>query len=249
MKLMKIVLTAALAATMLFSLTACGGSNAGAPADTDAAVSAVQETADTADAAQEDAADAAQEDTEAIDENFTIGTNDGAVYENTFFNLRLDAAANGLSLADEDQMAQLGNALADELDSETIREALDEGQGFMDLYAYNDDLSETINMNIQNVGVVFGIVGNVEKAVDSILPEMEKQLSDMGIENLTVEKSTCMFQGEETFCVNITGTMNGVPLVEKQLYISEGSYVAFLTASAGSDEACQALLDMVTTAE
>lgn len=265
MKTRKMVLSVLLCGILALSLAACGGgadkagqtekaaeteavtevSETEAP-ETEAVITEAPETEAVVTEAPE--TEAAQEE-EAVDDQFAVGTNDGEVYENRFFNIRIDAADAGLLLATEEQLLQISNMTAEMMNSEDIKDALDGGKTFMDLYAYTPDLSKTINMNIQNMGIFFGRLSDIDTLVEMILPEMQGQMEGAGLENVTVEKGTCIFRGEEVPCVLITADMNGATLYEKQVYMKEGSYLAVLTSAGESEEESQAMLDLVKTTE
>lgn len=242
MKKKQLFLAAVLTGTVLISMTACGTAQDGSLAEKEAAVSAVSEVTDN----QQDETVSAPEETEAetADEVSLVGESDGSVYWNDFFHVKFDAAANGYTLADEEQLAAVG----EEYGTGDAQQIIDKGQIYMDMLAFTDDYTKNANLIIENVGAIYGIVGNLEATIDQAMSSVESELESSGISDGTIEKTTCTFLGEDSLCLSITGTIEGIPVYEKQVYIQSGSYIAVLTVSSYAEDTTQEILDLFTFA-
>lgn len=219
-------------------VTACGSKGGGAALQSETAAVTTEA------ASVSEAAAASAEDT-----GFSAGTSESSVYTNTMFNIKFDAASNKMSLADAQELKRLGDMTADAVDSDSAQASLDNGSVYFDMYAYNDDYTRTVNVVIQNMGIVYGVVGDLDASVEAAVSVVRQQFEALGVTDVNIEKTRVEFKGEEVPCLNIELAGQGVKQCQKQVYVKSGKYVAVISATGTDAESAQAGLDIFTAAK
>ncbi len=168
---------------------------------------------------------------EAAAEDFRIGKVENNVYTNASLNLKLDGAAGGFEFADADQLKQLSSFTAGEINDTSVTKNLKEGKTYFDMMAYTDRGVKNVNVVIQDMGVMYGIVGDIKSVVEASKDLMKSQFENMGWADVSIEMGTLNFCGKDEVCLNISATVSGVPIQQKQVYLKSGSYEAIITGS------------------
>lgn len=138
----------------------------------------------------------------------------------------------------------MNSAIAKEGTAEEVSAALEEGQAWFDMYATSDDGYQNINVTIQNIQAVYGAPADVNTLVDASLDTLRSALEAQGASSVSVEKGASSFLGEDSLCTLASGTMEGVPFFETQVYMKKGSYILCATAISYSENQTASLLDM-----
>lgn len=261
---MKKLLAILLAACMLL-LCACssGGTSrdpaAGSASSTQATTptetensddSSVTEPAATEPAATEPAAtEPAPTETEAPAETddifqadlFALGTVTGDVYENT--TLGYGCRLEGWTFADANYIAQL-NGAASALVSENAKDLLKNSGTFIDMYAASPDSMSSININFQSLEAYAGTGFGEDALIDASLPTLLSELESTGMySNLSVEKQTAQFAGENIPVIRISGAIQGIDVYQKEVFVLCGDYVATITVSTFLTDGTDAILN------
>ena len=239
---MKKLISILLLAAMLLALTACGA--AGKAEDTAAAdklkeaaqkveeATAAAEEAALAEETAEEAAEAApaEEAEETYEAEEMIGEKSGNSYANETFGIRAEFPDNWTVLDDE-QTAQMLGLVADNFSEVDLAEQLRESGSLYDLYAMTVDQSgDNVNVVIEDLGVVNGIIIDEKKYLEIAEDQLETTFAQMGMTDVTLDKGTYSFAGEDHVSVLISGNYNGVPVYERMVLLKTGNYMGVVTA-------------------
>lgn len=225
----------ALALVMLLSLCACGG---------DEDVRGTVESDSTTTANTTTVADEATTTTTAADEtddDFVVGTASGNTYTNTFIGIgyKLDAE---WTLFDDEQMKQM-NEQAMEMAGEEYAEMLKNAKVIYDMYAQNTTTGESMNVNLENLGLVYGSMLDEAAYVQIALPSLKDGLESMGFSSVNAEAKTVTFAGEEHAAIYVTGDMNGITIHEIAVCVKRGKYMSCITVASFEAARAEALLN------
>lgn len=226
-----------LLAAMLLALTACGA--AGKVEDT-AAADKLKEAAQKVEeaVAAEEAAPAeeaeeaapAEETEEELDAEEMIGEKSGNSYANETLGIRAEFPDNW-TILDDEQTAQMLGLVADNFSEADLADQLRESGSLYDLYAMTVDQSgDNVNVVIEDLGVVYGIVIDEAKYLELAEKQLDTTFAQMGITDVTLDKGTYSFAGEDHVSVLITGNYNGVPVYERMVLIKAGNFMSVVTA-------------------
>lgn len=247
---MKKGLVLMLCGVMALSMTACGSKKTSSESSSTgtASVSSSSEGAleGISSSSSEMVTDASSSSSSADEGNFSNGTISGNVYTNSFLGIQ-STLPDGWSFFDEDQMKQLNSWASDNMSSDYIKEQLNNGQVYIDMYAASADQTQSENLVIQNIKSIFGAMMDIDTIVDSSVSTVQQQLQSQGVENLSVTKGTATFLGKEQTALKVSGTTQGVQVYETQAYIKVGTYLATVTATSYQQDTTQAVLDTVTS--
>ena len=173
---MKRALAMLLAASMIFALCACGSGKQ----DVGGSVSSAEPELQT-------------------------GTVNGGVYENDFIGIGI-SLDDSWDIYDEEQLAELIGLTAEQYDDEKYVEQLKNADMFYDFFASAEQGLVTVNIIIQNLGLIYGTVLDEDKIVDMSLEQMDEQL-----------QSSSEYQGMAYYT--------------QQAFIKQGKYMAIVTVS------------------
>lgn len=226
MKQFRKILPIMLILLLALGLFGCGSgdSEGEAPAAPEASASEDAGSADTGDTAEP--------------AEYEHGSIDGTVYTNDFFGFTF-TAKDSWTYSDEEQLRSLNQSVSDILDNDTITDALKSGNTFIEMQAADaDNPLRNINLTISydpNSSDMTGID-------DATLAYMKKTYEDSGFENVSLEKTTASFGGSETFALLTKMSVQGIDLVEKQIFLTNNGYIGTITVSGVSEEECDELI-------
>ena len=246
MKLRK-VLVSVLALSMLFSVPtfACEKSHHHHKKNTEVSADASTEASSTEDAAAEassteDAAtaeastDVAATDAsteavieEAIENNFSIGEIKGNVYENSFFNVKVEAPED-LKFNEEGIMTLVDNystsPVAKEITKRVIEVILSADYPVQLLNA-NNNFDSSMDIHVGYVADNTDDYLNEKALIESKLDSIVKMFENNGLSDVKTSVGTTTFLGEEHPCMDVTGTIEGVNYNHKYVCIPKDGYV------------------------
>ena len=205
---MKKILAIILASLMLLSLTACGNDE-----NLRGETSGGEQAADT--------------NTEE-EKEFTLGTTSGATYKNEFLGIGADLG-EGWTFYTDEQIKDL-NKLSFDMVDEDIAKQLENAPLIYDMYASANEGADTLNLNIENIGLTNSTLISTETYLDNSMPTLKTALESMGFENVTAEKSTITFAGKTENCIKIHATVSGVDFYETLVCVKKGKYLVCVTA-------------------
>ena len=199
------------------------------------------------------AAYASAEEEEAIeelkeeDEKFGTGTINGQAYEQAFFGFRLDLE-DDWSFSNEEQLAQLQDSVSD-LAGDQVREALDSGTNYIDMYAEDSTSLNNINANITRMSMseALGMRIDQKHVLKAVVPLLTDQFASMGFADTEGTVSETEFLGQTVPCIELVSYYedeNGrIPIYQKQVYVQKGTYLLTLTSASYVDDHTQDVLD------
>ena len=150
---MKRIIATLLMLLMLLSLCACGKSES----EIRGQVSDVAETP-----AEEEPAEEAVEEEAA---EAQVGSVTGGRYESSFLGIGCELDENWV-YASQEEMAELLGVTADMFEDESYAEAMKNADMFYDMYAIVADGTTSINVLVQNLGLIYGTVLSEEEYVE-----------------------------------------------------------------------------------
>ena len=218
---------------LLLALGMAGcGSSGGDTGDADAASSS-SASADTS-------ADTGTDSAEPVE--YEHGTIDGTVYTNDFFGFTF-TVKDDWTFTDEKGLRELNQSVSDFLDNESITNALKEGQTFIDMQASSgDDTFSSINLTVSYAPGSSGI-GDI---TDATTEYMKSMYENAGFENIEISKETAAVSGGTLDTLVTKMTVEGIDVVEKQIFLPSNDYLGTLTVSGMSEEECDELLSWIT---
>ncbi len=174
-----------------------------------------------------------------------LGTIENGVYKNEFFGItaKLDA---DWTIASEERLAELVGLTADAITDEAISKQLEESGVAFDLYASTDDDLTTLNVCIENIGLLYGAAMDESAYADAALGNLVTSLESIGLEDVTTEKATVPFAGKERVSIAIHATTSGIDFYETLVILKQGNYIATVTASSYFKDVSSDILDNFT---
>ncbi|MBQ8974608.1 MAG: hypothetical protein IJ072_02655, partial [Oscillospiraceae bacterium] len=145
----------------------------------------------------------------ATDENLEIGQVVGGKYENKFFGIGCDLDENW-TFYTEDQLAELSGFVSESLDNNTAKSKLDSGSTVFDMYAYADEGLESVNIVMENLGVLYGNILDENAYVTASMDQLSKALEGQGYENVSCESTTVNFAGAEHAGIKLSAQYQSV---------------------------------------
>ncbi len=160
----------------------------------------------------------------------SAGSLEGGVYTSTFLGIACELDSNW-TYATEEELAEMNNLSSELVNDEELAELMENSPTIFDMYAYADDGMTTMNIVLENLGVIYGITLDEDGYLDMGMETLEKALESMELEDMTIEKDTVEFAGAEHVCVRVSATYMEVPFYQEQIYVKQGSYMGIVTMS------------------
>lgn len=235
---MKKLICILLLAAMLPALTACGAAGStddAAAKKIEGAIAAAAESASEQPAAAEEAPAAAEEEPAPAEEELEaedlIGSKSGNSYSNEALGIRAEFPADWTILSDE-QAAQMLGVVADSFSAQDLAAQLRESGLCYDLYAMTiNQTGDNVNVVVQDLGVVYGIVIDEEKFLDMGEKEIETTFTQMGMTDIRTERESIFFAGQEHLSVKASAKYGGLTLYERLVLCKAGNYMGLVTAA------------------
>lgn len=162
------------------------------------------------------------------------GTVNGYTYENAFLGIGCELDENW-TYATQDELAQMIGQTAEIFDDD-YAEKLKNADMFYDMMAVAGEGLVSINIVIQNIGLIYGTALSEEKYLEVAEEQMEEQLGSAGMENVQSERITADFAGAERSGIHISCTIQGVPYYCTQMCIKQGKYIASISLCSFSED-------------
>lgn len=247
---MKKTLAMLLLAAMLFSLAACGGNtqsgNGGADANNSQNAgnnnSSGSGDSDGSQAAGDPYASGGQTQEE---ENLILGvySPDTYTYENKFIGVGCKLSEEW-DVFDTEEIAQLNGMAADLITDEALTEQMENGHYVQPFYAQEEEGLVTVNITIENLGMVNGALLSEEDYAQATLEQLPSALESMGMSGVTAEMGTAAFAGGERTAIYISATFQDMEFHETLVLVKVDSRVACITAGSYQTDLTGEVLDM-----
>ena len=171
-----------------------------------------------------------------------LGAVNGSTYTNDF--LGYGCTLDGWIYATQDEIAELNDIVIDSASTEELQETLRNSNSIMDMYAIREDGMANVNVNFQNVNVLFGRLLTEEAYRDQAYPQMQSGLEGMGMTNVQVEKIDVMIDGAAHPGLLVTGESNGLQLFQRQACVKCSGYIACITVTTFGEDATESVYDL-----
>ena len=235
-----------LAVALLCGLAACGGE--AQPEATEVETTAATEPSTTEPETTEPETTEAPTETEPeTTENealsgLDLGNVDGNTYTNETLGLRCELGDNWYVYS-ETELASLMGVVADSLSDSIIGDAIDNNQSVTVFFAMDTTTYGNINITISKDSM--SALGE-ENFVALMVPQMKPLLEQSGFENVTCTEAEFEFAGQTHTGIDITATVQGMTVYERQVYLMADSCMYVVTATAYEENGAQAMLDTFT---
>lgn len=251
MKNLKRIAALLLAVALLCGLAACGGETQ--PEETEAETTAATEPSTTEPETTEPET-TEPETTEAPTtteaeptENETLsgldlGTIDGNTYTNEMLALRCELG-DSWYVYSEDDLASLLGIVADSFSDTVIGDAVENSQSVTVFFAMDTTTYGNINIAVSKNSMPSL---SEENFVALMVPQMKPLLEQSGFEDVTCTEAEFEFAGQNHTGVDITATVQGMTVYERQVYLMADSCMYVVTATAYEENGAQAMLDIFT---
>lgn len=204
----------ALALLLALSLAACGEKEEEIKGSV-ASESGISENADASEESEEH-------------EDVGIGSLEGGVYTSEFLGIRCTLDSEW-TFATEAELAEMINLSAEQLDDQELAEQMKNSPSFVDMCASKADGLSSVNVVLENVGVIYGMTMDENDYLELGMEKLEESLQSMGMENISTELSTVEFAGAEHVRAQLTASYSDVPFYEELICIKKGSYMGVIT--------------------
>ena len=235
-----------LAVALLCGLAACGGE--AQPEATEVETTAATEPSTTEPETTEPETTEAPTETEPeTTENealsgLDLGNVDGNTYTNETLGLRCELG-DSWYVYSEAELASLMGVVADSLSDSIIGDAIDNNQSVTVFFAMDTTTYGNINITISKDSM--SALGE-ENFVALMVPQMKPLLEQSGFENVTCTEAEFEFAGQTHTGIDITATVQGMTVYERQVYLMADSCMYVVTATAYEENGAQAMLDIFT---
>ena len=223
---------AVLAIASVLAVTACGGNKkaettVGSESES---VSEAQSKETSAEAATEEKKDesSAEASSEAnISAEDLAGVTADNVYTNKALNLKFDATANDMRIADQAELDAMGI----------------QSEGKLELYAYNNNYTKIAMIGILDEGT------DLKTYMDEYIETTKKSNESLGEDALKIESTTTKLMDKDVPAIVADLTMGGVTQYTTQAFVEVGGRIyTIATITTNADESSKGL-DMFTKAE
>ncbi len=170
----------------------------------------------------------------------SLGSSANNVYENKFLGIgcKLD---DTWTFKTDEEIRELNNLTQDMLGDE-YAEQIKNAALIYDMSAIKNDATASINVNIENIGLVNGAIYDEESYIDNSLNTLKEPLESAGFENLVINKVTVDFGGKQSPAIAISAELAGVKIYEKVVCVKQGKYIACITVASYLEDSTDALI-------
>ena len=195
---------------------------------------------------------------EKQDNKLTLGTVQGNVYTNDFFDLKVEAS-EGFSYADDETIQAIGLSTADkyaEFDDDLMKDVakdLKSGKTITDFYLSDEDYADSLNFMISYGGHDLQDK-MIENIIDESLPMLQESYDKQGLRGAKCERSVIEFCGRKIPCIKINASvaLQGgayAEIYQTQIQFIQGDYLGCLTATTYIDDTTEDMLNMATVTD
>ena len=219
-----------LTVALLCGLAACGGETQ--PEATEVETTAATEPSTTEPETTEN---------EALS-GLDLGTIDGNTYTNETLGLRCELDANWYVYT-EAELASLMGVVADTLSDTDIGDAVENSQSVTVFFAMDTTTYGNLNIAVSK-NSMYSL--SEENFVALMVPQMKPLLEQSGFENVICTEAEFKFAGQTHTGIDITATVQGMTVYERQVYLMADSCMYVVTATAYEENGAQPMLDTFT---
>lgn len=223
-----------LAGIMALSVTACGSGAGRGTVETKSGSSATEGSAKTESAAIT-AEESAEAKAEKEDENFSTGDVSGSTYKQEFFGIQLTRDTPWVFATEEELQAQ-NQAIVDASDDTEVKDAVENGNLYVDMTVSNEETGETTMVRILKIGLG-EMLASDQEMVDTMKESLIEDLNNTdGVSAGTGTVEETAFLGKNVPSAYVTGVLNyggsEFDVFERCVIVRKGTFVAVVIATA-----------------
>jgi len=175
-----------------------------------------------------------------------IGSTQGGVYTNEYFGLGCTLDEVWTISSKEEILALLNSAAQASTDAD-LAQMLKESGSMYDLYALADEGLVTLNIIIEDMGLLYGNTMSEEEYVSIAVGQLVPALEAVGYTNATVQQTTHTFAGASHSGTVLYAELEGAPFYEQQVCLKKGNYMMIVTAVSYFEDITADILAMFHT--
>ena len=178
------------------------------------------------------------------DADEVLGVKEDAVYANEFLGIMASFSDDWYLFNDEETIEAMGYVV-DAMEDPGLADQLRNSGVVCDLYAaVQDNSGDNINIQIENLGFLYGITMSEDAYYEAAAPQLQTALEQMGLKNVSLTKETMDFAGAEHVSCLVSGELNGIEIYERMVMIKAGKYMATVTAFSFDRENVDTMLEL-----
>ena len=177
---------------------------------------------------------------ETPEPEFTLGTVEGNVYENSFIGIGCTLGSEWTYYS-EDKIREINNAAAD-LAGEDYKQMMENATVVYDMYAGHSNQINTIVVNLEKVDKIQLAVLDLEENLRNTIPSIEQSLGNMGFANITSEIGTVKLGDTDMVCLNVISKVGEFSMYQTLVTIKCNGYLACITFTADSPESIASVI-------
>ena len=159
-----------------------------------------------------------------------MGSWNGYTFENASlgYGVELDASWYAYS---EEEILQANSLTIDQFDDESIKQQLANSDMFCDMIAQKLDGTAFIQVNVENLGVLYGSLLTVDDYIDISMSKLEPALLSAGYASVTTEKVTVTIDGKELPAIAVSGVFSGIDVYQLMIPVKSGDRIVCIGLS------------------
>lgn len=154
------------------------------------------------------------------------GTVENGVYKNSAFGISYTADENWYYYSDEEISATMGIA-SEEILTDEYAEALANAEIIYDMYCADLETGATVNVNYENLGIVYGTILDESGYLNAAVAQMEGS----GIVFSKLEIETVSIDGAEVPCLSVIIDYYGISIYEIVAVKKCGDWMGVVTVA------------------
>ncbi len=172
---------------------------------------------------------------------FTLGTVNGNVYENTFIGIGCTLGSEWTFFSDE-QIKQQNNVAAD-LAGEEFQKMMENATVVYDMFASHSNQINTVVVNLEKVDKLQLAVLDYDSYFEGTVEPIKQSLGNMGFTNITHNIGSVKIDSTDFTCLNVNSELGDFKMYQTVIAIKCNGYLANVTLSGDSPEAIASALE------
>ena len=171
-----------------------------------------------------------------------LGKTTATTYSNSYFAVKYTSPGENWYIANQKEIGNIMGLTSSSINSEEILKILEDSGFVMDFYAMDSKSADSskidnINITIEDIGKMYGVLLSEKDLADSSLSASKKALESQGWTNVNMEVAETVFCGVPRVCTVSSAESGKTKMFQKQVYLKKESFLACVTvASFGSDK-------------
>lgn len=169
------------------------------------------------------------------------GKVEGNVYKNEAFGISFTAGEDWYYYSDEEIAAAMG-IVAEEIFTDEYAESVSEIEIIYDMYCGSFETGETVNVNYENLGIIYGTVLDEKGYLEAAVAQFDSQMEGSGITFPKKEIGTVLIDGKEVPCLHVVMEYYGISIYETIAVKKCGDWMGVVTVASLDEAALENLV-------